>query len=104
MTGAEGLVEEGKCEAGFTRKQMLELGLKGLVGVRRGGRGRVCHTAGTAEAKANGQASPSVECWPAARADCVHLFPAPRSGASRRELEISHSGSIHTTGVGKSYG
>lgn len=48
MPGAEGLVEDGKFEAGFTGKQMLELGIKGSVGVHQGARGRVCHIEGTA--------------------------------------------------------
>lgn len=48
MPGAEGPVEDGKFEAGFTGKQMLELGIKGSVGVHQGARGRVCHVEGPA--------------------------------------------------------
>lgn len=48
MPGAEGPVEDGKFEAGFTGKQMLELGIKGSVGVHQGARGRVRHIEGTA--------------------------------------------------------
>lgn len=48
MPCADGLVEDGKFEAGFTGKQMLELSIKGSVGVDQGARGRVCHIEGTA--------------------------------------------------------
>lgn len=61
----------GKCDAGFTGKEMLELGLAGSVGVYQGKAGRVCHIEGTAQAKAKGQISSSLECWSwLALADC----------------------------------
>lgn len=79
MPGAEGLVEDGKFEAGFTGKQMLELGIKGSAGVHQGARGRACHVEGTASARANRQVRSSVEGWSwlilaACKSDCVHLI------------------------------
>lgn len=54
---AEDLVEDGKFEAGFIRKQVLGLGLKGSVDVHRVKGGSMCHTEGTAYAKARRQVS-----------------------------------------------
>lgn len=48
MPDAEGLVGGGKCDAGFTGKEMLELGLEGSAGVYQGKAGRVCRIEGTA--------------------------------------------------------